>query len=184
MIQCIGSRQPQRQYCSRVCCEQAIHNALKIKDVQPDVEIHILHRDIRVPDFEEDNYSEAIEKGVQFIRMDQLPEVSSTDGKFEITVTDRTSNQKRQLTADLVVLSTGIVPHPMNQQVAKILSLPIDSAGFFETNAVGLPSLQSSHPGIFIAGLAHSPQRFESSLMQGSAVAGKIGVLFRSGRLR
>ncbi|UCE07441.1 MAG: FAD-dependent oxidoreductase, partial [bacterium] len=75
MIQCVGSRQPDHPYCSQICCEQAIKNALKIKQVQPEAEINILHRDIRVYDFEEDNYTEALESGVNFIRMDKAPEI-------------------------------------------------------------------------------------------------------------
>ncbi len=183
MIQCVGSRQPDHPYCSQICCEQAIQNALKLKTIQPETEISIMHRDIRVYDFEEDNYAEAIEKGVNFIRMDQPPTVKSENGKFDINVIDRLNNLPIQLEADLLVLSNGIVPHSNNPLIAKLASLRLNSDGFFAEHENLMKSLQSDLPGIFIAGLAHHPQRLENSLMQASAVAGKIGLFFRNKNL-
>jgi len=181
MIQCIGSRQSKRQYCSQICCEQAIRNALKIKEIQPDAELHILHRDIRVYDFEEDNYTEAIEQGIKFIRMDKQPEVKSKNGKINIHVVDRHSQEKVSLECDLVVLSNGITPHSENQKIATVLDIPLNQDGFFLENDDLKHALQSNKPGIFITGLAHSPQRLENVLMQATAVSGKIGVAFRRG---
>jgi heterodisulfide reductase subunit A len=179
MIQCVGSRQSEHPYCSQICCEQAIKNALKIKTVQPEAEINILHRGIRVYDFEEDNYTEANEKGVNFIRMDKPPEIKSKDGKFEIRVIDRLTNQPVQLEGDLIILSNGIVPHQNNHHFAEIADVSLNSDGFFSENDAVMESLQSNQPGIFIAGLAHSPQRLENALMQACAVAGRVGVMFR-----
>ena len=182
MIQCVGSRQPDRPYCSQICCEQAIKNALKIKEVQPEAEINILHRDIRIYDFEEDNYTEAIENGINFIRMDKKPEIKLGNGKIILVVIDRLTNQKVQLEADLVVLSNGIIPHPDNCHITEIMNVPLNSDGFFSEKDGVMKPLYSNQPGIFVAGLAHSPQRLENALMQASAVAGKIGVMFRSGK--
>ena len=182
MIQCVGSRQPDRPYCSQICCEQAIKNALKIKELQPEAEINILHRDIRVYDFEEDNYTEAIENGVNFIRMDKAPQIKSENGKFNINVHNRLSNQPVQLESDLVVLSNGIIPHPNNHQIAEVVNVSVDNDGFFSENDSIMKSLNSNQPGIFVAGLSHSPQRLKKALLQASAVAGKIGVMFRSGK--
>ncbi len=181
MIQCVGSRQPDRPYCSQLCCEGSIKNALQIKAIQPDSAITILHRDIRVYDFAEDNFANAIEKGVKFIRMDRLPDVKSENGKFKINVVDRLKDQPIQLVGDLLVLSNGIIPHPDNPHIAKLMKVRLNSDGFFAENENIMKSLHSEHPGIFIAGLANAPQRLEHALMQGSAVAGKIGVMFRSG---
>ncbi len=183
MIQCVGSRQPERPYCSQICCEQAIKNALKIKEIQPDVEIHILHRDIRVYDFEEDNYTEAIENGIHFIRMDKTPEVNSTNGKFLIKVIDRLSTQLVCLEAELIVLSNGIIPHQNNDKIGEILHVPLNGDGFLLEHDNMMKPLHCNRHGIFVAGLAHNSQRLENALMQASTVAGKIGVMFRSGRL-
>ncbi|MCI0495356.1 FAD-dependent oxidoreductase [candidate division KSB1 bacterium] len=178
MIQCVGSRQPDRQYCSQICCEQAIKNALKIKAIKADASITILHRDIRVYDFEEDNYSEALEKGINFIRMDQPPEIKMKDQKFDIHVIDRHTGKPVQLESDLLVLSNGIVQHRHSKNIADVLKLSIDQNGFFSEDDNLLNPLQTNQTGIFIAGLAHSPQRLSDALVQASAAAGKIGLMF------
>lgn len=179
MIQCVGSRQPERQYCSQICCEQSITNALKIKEIDPDAEIYILHRDIRVYDFEEDNYTEAIELGIKFIRMDKQPEVESQNEEITLHVVDRSSQEKITLNCDLIVLSNGITPHPESQKIADVLNIPLNEDGFLLENNNIMHALQSSKPGIFMAGLAHSPQRLQNVLIQATAVSGKIGVAFR-----
>jgi len=179
MIQCVGSRNPDHPYCSQFCCEQAIKNALKIKEIQSEAEIHILHRDIRVFDFEEDNYTEAVEKDVHFIRMDKTPEIKSINGKFEINVTDRSSDQNLKLQVELVVLSSGILPDSKNQEIAHALNIELDNDGFFSEGNNMLKPLQSNQQGIFFAGTSHSPQSLKNALMQASAVAGRIGVMFR-----
>jgi len=178
MIQCVGSRQPDHPNCSQICCEQAIKNALKIKGVRPDAEIAILHRDIRVYDFEEDNYSEAIEHGISFIRMDNHPQITTENGQFNVNVLNRLTNQPVQLEADLVVLSNGIIPHSNSQRISEVMNVSVNADGFFSANNSRLESLTSAQPGIFVAGLAHCPQRLENALLQATAVAGKIGVMF------
>lgn len=180
MIQCVGSRQPDRNYCSRICCEQAIKNALKIKQIKADASITILHRDIRVFDFTEDSYTEALEKGIQFIRMDAAPAVQPQDGKFAIQVKDRHSRQAVKLESDLLVLSTGILHHPDNQNIADALGITISQDGFFAEDDSLLNPLETKRKGIFIAGLAHSPQRLSDARLQATAAAGKIGVMFRA----
>ncbi|MFH1860199.1 MAG: FAD-dependent oxidoreductase [bacterium] len=77
MIQCVGSRTEERPYCSRICCSQAIKNALKLKEMNPETEVYILYRDMRTYGFREDYYCQAREAGVIFIRYeeDRKPEV-------------------------------------------------------------------------------------------------------------
>ncbi|MCU0643052.1 MAG: FAD-dependent oxidoreductase, partial [bacterium] len=178
MIQCVGSRQPDRQYCSQICCEQAIKNALKIKAIKADASITILHRDIRVYDFEEDNYIEALEKGINFIRMDHAPEVHIKSEKFILHVSDRYSGKPAELESDLLVLSNGIVQHRHSKNIADVLKISIDQNGFFLEDDNLLNPLQTNQTGIFVAGLAHSPQRLSDALVQASAAAGKIGLMF------
>lgn len=179
MIQCIGSRQPDRPYCSQICCEQAIKNALQIKEINSDATITILHRDIRLHDFEEDSYTEAQEKGINFIRMDQLPEIRLKNGKHDLHVVDRHSGKSIQLEPDLLVLSNGVMPLSTNKNIAEALKITINQDGFFAEDDNLLNPLQTNQAGIFIAGLAQSPQRFSDSLVQASAAAGKIGVMLR-----
>jgi heterodisulfide reductase subunit A len=178
MIQCVGSRQPSRSFCSFNCCEQAVKNALKIKEKNPRAEIYVLHRDIRVYDFAEENYEQAIEMGVKFIRMENYPVVKSEMVKLKLEVVERDSQTKIKLNPDLLVLSSGLVPHQANKKLAEILNVAISEDGFFQPPDPILHPLELSQPGIFATGLALSPQRFESVMRQAVAVAGKIGLMF------
>ncbi len=67
MIQCAGSRGEDLQYCSKVCCNNAVKNALEIKKINPAAQVVVLYRDIRTYGYAEDAYREAREKGVVFI---------------------------------------------------------------------------------------------------------------------
>ncbi|MDZ7375837.1 MAG: hypothetical protein ONB13_04380 [candidate division KSB1 bacterium] len=180
MIQCIGSRRPDRPYCSQLCCQSAILNALKLKNKDPKIDIVILHRDIRVYDFEEDNYAEAIEKGVQFIRMEHEPLIEMDHGEFRVTVIDDLSKQQLLFHADCLVLSNGIIAPEENKLFATKLSLPIGADGFLGDNENVIAKDLSDSSGIFIAGFAHSPQRLEDALIRATAIAGKVGLLFRN----
>ena len=180
MIQCIGSRDEKRSYCSQMCCEQAIQNALKIIEKQSDAEITILHRDIRVHDFEEDNYTEALENGVKFIRMDNYPEINSGNETIEIDVVNRISGQKVQLNADLLVLSAGVEPQPGIEDIASILNLPLNKDGLLHDDEAALPMIEMNQSGVFKLGLAVHLRRLRDVLTEATAIAGKVGLLFRN----
>jgi len=184
MIQCIGSRQPDRPYCSQLCCQSAIGNALKLKNKMPQAEIFILHRDIRIYDFEEDNYAEAIERGVQFIRMDRQPTVELHEGAFYVSVVDRHRQQQLQLEPDCLVLSNGIIAPPENHSLAAMLNLPMEPGGFLGEYKNVIANSPPDSPGVFVAGLAHSPLRIEDALIQATAIAGKVGLRFRNGNVQ
>lgn len=180
MIQCIGSRNTAHPYCSRFCCEEAIKNVHKIKEVNPEAQITVLHRDMRIYGFNEDYLTEAEEKGVQFIRMDGPPEVSNTKG-LTVSVVNRANKEKVTLNPEVVVLSTGIVPSDTNAELAKTLGLALDKDGFFQEADAKLRPVETDREGIFICGLAHSPQSISESLSQASAAAGKAGLFLHKG---
>jgi heterodisulfide reductase subunit A-like polyferredoxin len=177
MIQCVGSRFKDRKYCSRICCEGAINNGLKIKETKPDAEIHILHRDVRTYDFAEDNYEEAVEIGIQFIRMDLYPNISAEKNKIKLEVINRQTEKSLILKPDLVVLSNGIVPNKNNKNIATILKIQVSDEGFFQEPDPTFNPLELDRKGIFVSGLAHSPQRLENVLTQAVAAAGKVGLM-------
>ena len=180
MIQCVGSRGKDRTFCSRICCEAAINNGLKIKEVKSDAKIHILHRDVRTYDFAEDNYEEAVEGGIQFIRMDNYPNVSSEKNKFKLEVINRQTRESNTLNPDLVVLSNGIIPNTSNKKLAEIMKVQVSDNGFFQEPDPTFNPLELEQKGIFVSGLAHSPQRFEDILTQAVAVAGKVRLMVNS----
>ncbi len=181
MIQCVGSRNDKHPYCSRDCCLRAIENSLKIKNLKPESEIHILHRDIRVYDFAEDVYSEALESGVRFIRMEAEPSVKN--GKdLTVTVGDVDNQKELRLSPELVVLSTGIVPPAENPHLAELLGVSVDSDGFFQEAETKLRPVEFERQGLFLCGLAHSPMSTGEGVAQATAVAGKAGLILSGGK--
>ncbi len=184
MIQCVGSRDEERPYCSRVCCGHAIKNALKLKELNPDAAIFVLYRDVRTYGFRERAYREAREKGVVFLRYeeDQKPAVSEKGGKPEIEVSDAVLGEKLILEADYLVLSTGIVAAG-NDDLAKTLKVPLTSDGFFLEAHAKIRPLDFATDGIYVCGLAHSPQHVEESIVQGNGAAIRAVTLLAKERL-
>jgi heterodisulfide reductase subunit A-like polyferredoxin len=174
MIQCVGSRNDEHPYCSRVCCTHAIKNALKIKKLNPDAKIFVLFRDIRTYGFSEKYYHEARKKGVLFIRYDEKhkPSVTKVNGQIHVTLRDPVLNEEIILTPDFLVLNAGIVPR--NEELARILKLPLTSDGFFLEAHAKIRPVDFSAGGIFVCGLAHSPRSIRESISQAHAAAIKV----------
>jgi heterodisulfide reductase subunit A len=174
MIQCVGSRNEEHPFCSRVCCAEAIKNAVLIKEKYPDKEIFILNRDIRTYGFKEKHYREARSLGVIFMRFDDKtpPEVSK-DGKTLVLKTD-TSYGRLVLNPDLLVLSTGIIPPiESNETIAPMLKVPLNDDKFFLERHVKLNPVDFATEGVFVAGLAHSPKSIDECIMQANAAVSR-----------
>ena len=183
MIQCVGSRSEEHDYCSRVCCSHAIKNALKIKELNPETNVYVLYRDVRTYGLLERYYREARDKGVIFIRYDekQKPEVSKNEGLLQVTLPDFILNEDIILKPDLLVLSTGIVPN--NEGLARTLKLPLTPDGFFLEAHAKIRPVDFSVQGIFLCGLAHSPRAIRESIIQAQAAAIKVVELLSKEKL-
>ncbi len=179
MIQCVGSRDEERPYCSRVCCTAAVSNALRIKQHNPQVNVTILYRDIRTFASRELLYKQAREKGVRFCRYepDNKPQVTATKNGLRVTVFDQNLGQPLQIRADRLVLSAAIVPRPDNQKLARICKLNTDSDGFFMEAHVKLRPLDFANPGLYLCGLAHSPKFLEESIAQAKGAASRASTV-------
>jgi heterodisulfide reductase subunit A len=178
MIQCVGSRDETHPYCSRICCGHAVKNALKLKEINPDMNVSVLYRDVRTYGFYETYYHEARRKGVLFFRYDpeNRPEVTLQDGALRVSVWDPAMLQRVTLSADHVVLSTGIEPHD-HRALAGIFGVELNADGFFmEANPKSAP-LDSVDRGKFFSGLCHSPNFIEDVISQGNAVAARAASL-------
>ena len=175
MIQCVGSRDADHPYCSRVCCADAIKNALRIKTLSPETNVYVLYRDIRTYGFKESYYTEARQQGVVFVRYgeDRKPEVSRNSHALEVTVFDQTLGMPMLISADLVVLSAGIHPHEENRTLAQFLKVPLNSEGFFLEAHMKLRPVDFMTDGIFLCGLAHSPKSIEESILQAQAASAR-----------
>jgi len=179
MIQCVGSRDEEHAYCSRLCCVQAIKNATIIMEKDPSANVFVLYRDMRAYGFNEAHYSRARELGVRFIRFeqDEKPEVSVADGRLKVSVRDPILDIKLNIAADLLVLSAGVVSGADTQDLAKKMKLPLTEDEFFLEAHIKLRPVDFSNDGIFLAGLAHSPKLLDETIAQASAAAARASAI-------
>jgi heterodisulfide reductase subunit A len=185
MIQCVGSREEPTQYCSRICCQDAIKNAIAIKEAKPDAQVAILYRDIRTYGLREDYYERARELGVIFNRfdVDDKPEVTTNGDSVKVKAWDFMLNRAVEFEADRVVLSTGLRPHPTTDKVGELFKLTRNIDGYFLEAHVKLRPVDFPSEGIFVAGLAHAPKNLDETLTQAMAAAGRAGVILSHEKL-
>ncbi len=180
MIQCVGSRTKDNPNCSRICCQNAIKNSLRILEINPDARVFVLYRDMRTYGFQEEYYQKAREKGVIFVRyhQDNPPQVASVDGKVDVSFTDIILGREIVVSADCLCLSTGLVAdQDSTEELAMIFKLPRTHDGFFLEDHVKLRPVDLPVPGFFVAGTAHSPKTISESLVQARAVASRAQTL-------
>jgi heterodisulfide reductase subunit A-like polyferredoxin len=179
MIQCVGSREDDHPYCSRVCCSDAIKNALRIKTLSPETAVYVLYRDIRTYGFKETYYTEARKRGVIFVRYeeDSKPDVSTNGHGLRVNVTDQTLGLSITIPADFVVLSAGIHPGESNHEIAQFLKVPLNSEGFFLEAHMKLRPVDFMTDGVFLCGLAHSPKTIEECIIQAQAAASRAATI-------
>lgn len=183
MIQCVGSREEGRFYCSRICCSQAIKNALRIKQAQPETAIFILYRDMRTYGFKEEYYRRAREEGMIFIPYDGDRKPMVIPGPaLRVRVLDPLLGRELHLEADLLVLSPGIAPSD-NRKLAQVLNLSLDEDGFFQEANPKVAPLDSGRAGIFLCGLAQGPKSIAESISQAEGAAMRAAVFLAKGRL-
>ncbi len=182
MIQCVGSRGEDLPYCSKLCCGQAVKNALKLIEYNSKANTTILYRDMRTYGFMEDYYQLAREKGVNFIHFekDQTPEARTEEGRIRVAFMDKILGEKVILAPDLLVLSVGIVPSKV-EGLAKTLKTPLNKNGFFLEAHPKLRPVEFSVEGIYLCGLAHSPKPLSESIAQAQASAGKACIPLAKG---
>jgi heterodisulfide reductase subunit A-like polyferredoxin len=182
MIQCVGSRTPERPNCSRICCSVAIKNALKIKEKNPDTRVTILYRDIRTYGLMERYYTEARNQGVEFIQyeLDSKPELKVEEGSLKLHVKDRILGEDVILQPDLVVLASAIIPYE-NEVLAKMLKVPLTADGFFLEAHMKLRPVDFATDGVFLAGLAHFPKTISESVSQADAAVARATAAIAKG---
>jgi heterodisulfide reductase subunit A2 len=173
-IQCVGSREPQRPYCSRVCCTHSVDSALQLKKRKPSMSVYILYRDIRTYGERELLYKEAREAGVIFIRyaVDSKPEVSVANGKVNVSVTDHVLGWPITIEADLLTLATAVIPN-RDEKLANFFKVPLNDDGFFVERHAKLGPTEFATDGVFLCGLAHYPKPIDESIAQGKAAASR-----------
>jgi len=176
-IQCVGSREEERPFCSKVCCTHSVKAAIGFKDRNPETNVFILYRDIRTYGRREMLYKKAREKGVIFVRYDQerKPVARTEDGEMWVRVKDHVVQMDIDIHADLMVLAAAIVPRD-NEPLAKMFKLSCNSDNFFNEAHAKLRPVEFATAGIFLAGMAHYPKPIEESIAQAAAAASRAAV--------
>jgi len=184
MIQCVGPREPEHPYCSRLCCSQALKNALLLKERYPLMGITILYRDMRAYGFRESYYVKAKDQGVTFIPFEAARPIRVTAARrrpLTVWVEDELLGQEVALAADLVVLSTGIEPAAGSEHLARQLRVPQTLDGFFQEAHQKLRPVDSATEGVFLCGVAHYPKSLGETAAQAQAAAIRAaGILFQT----
>ncbi len=179
MIQCAGSRDEERPYCSRICCSMAIKNALALKAKSPETDVFVLYRDIRTYGFREIYYKKAREAGVVFLRYtpEQALVVSETGG-LKVSVNSPDFPEPIEIETDLVVLSTGIeADRPNNKRISDMLKVPLNADGFYVEAHMKLRPVDFATEGMFLCGLAHSPKFIDETIAQARAAAARAATV-------
>jgi heterodisulfide reductase subunit A len=177
-IQCVGSRIPERPYCSRVCCTHTVHTALELKKKRPERDIYVLYRDMRTYGLREDLYRQAREAGILFVRytLENKPQVEIEGERLSVSVPDPILGQTIRLSADLLVLATAIVPHPQHE-LAQMFKIPLNEDGFFFEAHVKLRPVDFATDGVFLCGLAHYPKPMDEAITQAQAAVSRAVTL-------
>ena len=185
MVQCVGARTKERPNCARICCGQAIKNALKIKEVSPETEVYVLFKDVRSYGFKEDYYREAAMKGVLFINYDdeQKPELTKYIDRLKMAFWEPVLKERIEIEPDLVVLSAATVPNPENKHIAEMLKVPLAKDGFFLEAHMKLRPVDFATDGVFLCGMAHSPKYIEESIAQACAAAARATTILSKDKL-
>jgi heterodisulfide reductase subunit A len=175
MIQCVGSREEGRDYCSRVCCTEAVKNALKIKELKPEANVYILYRDIRTYGFREKYYQEARKMGVIFLRYteDRKPQVVKEDGKLKVTVYNPSIKNDIIIKPDMIVLSAATIPYEENEELGQVLKVPLTAKNFFLEAHMKIKPIDFAAAGIFLAGTCHSPKFIDETISQAAGAASR-----------
>ncbi len=174
MIQCVGSRNEERPYCSRVCCAEAVKNALTIKALNPKARVVILYRDMRMYSMLEEHYARARKAGVLFLRYEEekKPEVRIQDGKLEVFLYNPVLRENISFAPDLLILSAATVAAD-TAKLASMLKVPRTADGFFLEAHMKLRPVDFASEGIYLCGVAHSPKMVEESISQALAAVSR-----------
>ena len=187
LINCAGSRIPERPYCSRICCMQSLKNATRLKSRNPESSISVLYRDQLTYGVESERYyRKAMGEGIRFIRYEpeQSPQVVGEARAEAVVVRDALRGRELRLPADLVVLSTPLIAGPDNTALSRLLKVPLDESGFFLEAHAKLRPVEFATDGVYVCGTARWPADVAESVSQAYAAASKAAIPMWAGAVR
>ncbi len=176
MIQCVGTRNKQRPYCSRVCCSKAIKNALRLKQQNSNIKVYIFYQDIMTYGLQEKYYLEARKAGIEFLRYEAGEDIKvaqDKSGNLKLEHFDELLEQEITIEPEILVLSTGIIPNNEGLEPFDKIGIEYTPTYFLQEANIKFRPVDILTDGIFIAGLAHSPRQISESIVQAQAAAGR-----------
>jgi heterodisulfide reductase subunit A len=178
-IQCVGSREKERMYCSKVCCTHSVQSAIALKKENPERNVYILYRDMRTYAQREALYKQARKLGIIFINYELhgKPKVTQNGQAIDVEVWDHVLHRPLKIEVDMVILATAIRPKEDAAEFGKLYKIPVDSQGFFQEAHAKLRPVDFSTDGMFVAGLAHYPKPIEESVAQALAASSRAATL-------
>jgi heterodisulfide reductase subunit A2 len=181
MIQCVGCRNEDRNYCSRICCSESVKNALLLRDKNPEMDIYILFRDVRTYGYNEDYYREASGKDIKFIRYEpdakpELEPAEAEDGRsvIRVTVPDYVLGKKLEIDADIIALAAAVIPSAGTKEVAGLFKVTLNPDGFFKEAHAKLRPVEFAADGVYLCGIAHYPKLISETVSQAYGAAGRV----------
>jgi len=174
-IQCVGSREENHMYCSKVCCTHSVQSAIALKKDNTERNVYILYRDMRTYGQRESLYKEARKLGIIFINYELhgKPKVTENGQVIEVEVWDHVLHLPLKLRADMVILATAIRPRTDAVKLGQLYKVPVNGDGFFQEAHAKLRPVDFSTDGMFVAGLAHYPKPIEESVAQALAASSR-----------
>jgi heterodisulfide reductase subunit A len=183
MIQCAGGRSKERPYCSRICCQTAVKNAMLLKDHNPETNVYILYRDMQMYGVEnEEMFRDSKVKGIRYIHYD--PSTPPVVESNTVKVYHPLLGKDMTLAADLVVLSTPLVAQEDVEETARLLRVPVDENGFFLEGHVKLKPLDFATDGVFLCGSARFPANVRETIAQGLGAASRASIPLSKGSVK
>ena len=180
MIQCVGCRNEDRNYCARICCSNSVKNALKLKEMNPLTDVTILFRDMRTYGFSDDYYRDASNKDVRFIRYEpqDKPQVEAVEEEgrrmLRVTATDYVLGKKLAIDADLLSLAAAVIPSAGNKEISLLFKVSLGPDDWFKEAHVKLRPVEFGTDGVYLCGIAHYPKHISEAINQAYGAAGRV----------
>ena len=181
-IQCVGSRCQERPWCSKVCCNHTVMDAIELKEANPSARIYVLYRDIRTFGLNESYYEKARRLGVIFARYEpDAPPSVQVGAKLQISLKDLVLGGMMNISADNLVLASAIVPSENNKELAKLFKISTNEDGYFLEAHMKLRPVDFATDGVFLAGLAHYPKPLDETIAQAEAAGSHAAQILARG---
>jgi len=180
-LQCVGSRDAERNYCSTACCMYALKEAILIKEKYPDTEVTIFYMDMRA--FGKGYYryyQQAQELGVKFVhsRVSVIRENPKTKDLVLLARAEDGTDIRNEY--NLVVLAAAQCPSTRAVELSQALDIDANQWGFVQSH--GVWQTRTSKEGIYVCGSATAPADIADSVMQAGAAACEAATLLASAR--